>query len=610
MKLTMFAALLGTTALIPLGAMAQSSNPASQPNANQQAGQAQQNLSLVVSQMRNQTLFSQSGQEIGRITRVVQGRDNQTYAVVAAGNGEVLIPSSRLAHQNNRLMMTGANDLPRLQTYNQQSASQYRDVDPNVRVAIVAFAVDPSGAARPAGDGARIVLQQAAPTIRVDPADPQVTVRQAQPQVTVNQAQPEIIVRQPQPTVRVDIPQPEIIVRMPQPDVNVALAQPQVRVNSAPPQVQVVQPPQQPQVEVERSQPQVLLQRSADMEPNVQVQQAEGQPTVRYERSEPRVIVNQAQGQPNVRIERMDQNQQANAQATPNVGSGQRTTSAMTFAAFDRDQNRSLTQNEFNPFATRVYSGWDGNRNQRLERNEFYSGMYGVWDTNRDNRLTEDEYNQAWGTWGEGLGEAEFGRFDRNRDGFLDQQEFAGGWGDQGLYERWDADGGGWLAENEFGNGLFGMWGNNGQVAENDFSPWMGRNWGSGRMASADVNTTEAQREPASTGAVSATRSFRITDLENRDVYSVRGQKIGEVKRLVRRIGDNQGYIVLEHGGFLGLGEKEVPLPLNRMFMMGDRLVAAGMTEPEIRAAADWDFNDREYREFGNNEAVEIGQRG
>ncbi|HYO81314.1 MAG TPA: PRC-barrel domain-containing protein [Bryobacteraceae bacterium] len=320
MKLTMFAALLGTTALIPLGAMAQSSNPASQPNANQQAGQAQQNLSLVVSQMRNQTLFSQSGQEIGRITRVVQGRDNQTYAVVAAGNGEVLIPSSRLAHQNNRLMMTGANDLPRLQTYNQQSASQYRDVDPNVRVAIVAFAVDPSGTARPTGDGSRIVLQQAAPTIRVDPADPRVTVRQAQPQVTVNQAQPEIIVRQPQPTVRVDIPQPEIIVRMPQPDVSVALAQPQVRVNSAPPQVQVVQPPQQPQVQVEQSQPQVLLQRSADMEPNVQVQQAEGQPTVRYELSEPRVIVNQAQGQPNVRIERMDQNQKANAQAAAPQG--------------------------------------------------------------------------------------------------------------------------------------------------------------------------------------------------------------------------------------------------------------------------------------------------
>ncbi len=45
------------------------------------------------------------------------------------------------------------------------------------------------------------------------------------------------------------------------------------------------------------------------------------------------------------------------------------------------------------------------------------------------------------------------------------------------------------------------------------------------------------------------------------DVYSIRGQKIGEVKRLVRRLGDNRGYVVLEHGGFLGLGEKKLPLP-------------------------------------------------
>ncbi|MBJ6126810.1 DUF4142 domain-containing protein [Microvirga splendida] len=161
--------------------------------------------------------------------------------------------------------------------------------------------------------GSRILVQQAAPTVRVDPADPRVIVRQQQPQVTVNQAQPEILVRQPQPTVRVDIPQPEIIVRMPQPDVNVALAQPQVQVRQPQPQVQVTQP-QQPQVQVERSQPQVMVQRQAGSEAQVQVQRAEGQPTVRYERAEPRVVVNQAEGQPNVRIERQGEGQQASAQ--------------------------------------------------------------------------------------------------------------------------------------------------------------------------------------------------------------------------------------------------------------------------------------------------------
>jgi predicted outer membrane protein len=87
-------------------------------------------------------------------------------------------------------------------------------------------------------DPSRIVVQQPAPTVRVDQASPQVTVQQPQPNVTVRQPQPEILVRQPQPTVTVDIPQPEIIVRMPQPDVNVAMAQPQVQVNQPQQQAQ------------------------------------------------------------------------------------------------------------------------------------------------------------------------------------------------------------------------------------------------------------------------------------------------------------------------------------------------------------------------------------
>lgn len=747
MKLTTFVALAGTTALIPVAAIAQSSNPASQAGANtqsrpqaaqnQQRPGAQQNLDFVVSQMRNQTLYGQSGQEIGRITRMVQGQDKQTYAVVAGSNGQVLVPTSRLAHRNSRLVVSGTDDPRQFQAFKQQVATQYRDLDPTFRIAVVALDVDSANAGRSA-DGADIVVQQAAPTVRVDPADPRVVVRQAQPQVTVNQAQPEIIVRQPQPTVRVDIPQPEIIVRMPQPDVNVAMAQPDVNVLMERPDVSFVRP-EQPQVLVERAQPQVLVQRNVNSQADVQVQQAEGQPTVRYERVQPRVIVNQAQGQPNVRVERMGEGSEAQAASTQqpsqrqqaagrnqvrpvavsqikgkdvynargedlgevervilgegeqvfgvirfgeflglggearilplsrmtlrddriiipgmteaefrglavyrdgiagyreaesnyraNMGSyyaaadrahdqagivvSERPSANWSFAAFDRDQNRTLARNEFNTFANRVYSGWDENRNQRVERNEFYGGLYSVWDMNRDGRLAGAEFNQAWNTWGEGIGQADLGRFDRDRDGFLDQEEFAAGWGDKGLYERWDADGGGWLAENELGNGLFGLWGGDGQIAENEFGPWLGYNWGVRPVATADLNTLEPRRDPVDTGAVGATaRTFRITDMEERDVYSIRGQKIGEVKRLVERTADKQGYVVLEHGGFLGLGEKEVPIPLNRVFMMGDRLVAAGLTEAEVDAIPDWDFNGRNFREFGDNETVEIGLRG
>lgn len=83
MKIATFAALLGTTALVPTAGLAQANNPA-QPNANQQAGQAQQrqttqqNQGLPASQLRNQPVHSQTGRELGRVHLLVQGRTTRS----------------------------------------------------------------------------------------------------------------------------------------------------------------------------------------------------------------------------------------------------------------------------------------------------------------------------------------------------------------------------------------------------------------------------------------------------------------------------------------------------------------------------------------------------
>ncbi len=310
---------LASTAFMPVAAMAQGAGDPSQPN---QASEATQTRRVAVSNIEGREVYTAQGQAIGQIDTVVLGQNSQPFAVVSfdeflgMGGEARLVPLARMTLQGDRAVIPNMRDAEfrSLRTYRANMAG-FREADQNQQVALGAQAQPNQQrmAQNQSGQGgSRVVVQQTAPTIRVDPADPRVIVRQAQPQVTVNQAQPEIIVRQPQPTVQVDIPQPEIIVRMPQPDVNVAMAQPDVRVLMEQPDVSVVQP-NQPQVQVERAQPQVLVQRSANGEPEVQVQQAEGQPTVRYEQAQPQVIVNQAQGQPDVRIERQDSGQQAAA---------------------------------------------------------------------------------------------------------------------------------------------------------------------------------------------------------------------------------------------------------------------------------------------------------
>ncbi|MFC1458547.1 PRC-barrel domain-containing protein [Microvirga arabica] len=466
--------ILTSTALAPAvalaqGAGAQPGTPAqNQPGANQanQQGQTSQLRPIAVSEIQGKDMYTARGESVGEVERVILGQGNQAFGVVrfgeflGLGGQSRIVPISRMMIQEDRIIVSGMSEAEfnGLQAYRENMAG-YREAEPTYEARMqVAGAGRDSNNAR--ANGSQIVLQQAAPTIRVNPAAPQVMVRQQQPQVTVNQAQPEIIVRQPQPTVRVDIPQPEIIVRMPEPDVNVALAQPQVEVRHPQPQVRVQQPPQQPQVQMvqDQQQPQVQIQRQANSEPNVQVQQSQGQPNVRYERAEPRVIVNQAQGQPNVRIERAGEGQQA--------------------AAAQKPSNQQVAQ---------------------------------------------------------------------QRRGLTEQER-------QAARER----------------------------------------------LATDVDTTAAVDNQNV-----RTRPVSVDDMDDMDVYNARGEKLGDAERIVVD-GNNKRYVVIGHGGFLGIGEDRVAFPLERFGISGDRLVIRGVTEEDIEAMDDYRDQAMNYRRLSNNDRLDL----
>ncbi|HEV2123060.1 MAG TPA: hypothetical protein VGW38_09835, partial [Chloroflexota bacterium] len=307
------AVLLGTTALIPISAMAQTNNQAPQPGAQGRAAagpaaQAQAGQQgLPAGQLQNQPLYTQAGQEFGRVHSVVRDQQGRTFLVVLHGEGHYLVPGEQLRYANNRFVLAGMTGQERLQPYTPPVAANHETLGADQRIAVAGY-----GAQTQQAEASRLLIQQRAPAVQFQQAAPQITVRQPEPSVTVAQPQPEILVQQPPPTIRVELPQPQITVRMPQPDVNVAMAPPQVQVRQPQPQVQVQRAQGEAQVQVQREQPQVQVQR-AQGEPQVQVQQ--GQPVVRYERTgEPKVIYNQAPGQPVVRIERAAQEPEAQAQ--------------------------------------------------------------------------------------------------------------------------------------------------------------------------------------------------------------------------------------------------------------------------------------------------------
>jgi hypothetical protein len=70
--------------------------------------------------------------------------------------------------------------------------------------------------------------------------------------------------------------------------------------------------------------------------------------------------------------------------------------------------------------------------------------------------------------------------------------------------------------------------------------------------------------------------------LQNMEVDNARGNNLGTVDQVLTD--GKQLHVVVSYGGFLGIGERQVTLPLERFQLQGDRLVVPGMTDDQLRA--------------------------
>ena len=133
------------------------------------------------------------------------------------------------------------------------------------------------------------------------------------------------------------------------------------------------------------------------------------------------------------------------------------------------------------------------------------------------------------------------------------------------------------------------------------------------RSASTASNSagTSPSDTTGTTASISAgagqTRAFAAQDLMDREIYNLRGQQLGDVERVLIGQGD-RAYVVIGHGGFLGLGEKEILLPLDQIRVQGNRLVMPGMTDDQIRAMPEFRRNAAQgYREADRGYSANVG---
>lgn len=127
-----------------------------------------------------------------------------------------------------------------------------------------------------------------------------------------------------------------------------------------------------------------------------------------------------------------------------------------------------------------------------------------------------------------------------------------------------------------------------------------------GARATNDVPA--AGNADGATGSVQQgdTRQVPVSRLTGMTVVNARGNELGDVDRVVQDAAGNRTMAVIAHGGFLGLGEKKVTVPLQNMALAGDRLVVQGLTDDDIRAMPEWRDNDPNYRTLGEQRRTTV----
>jgi hypothetical protein len=82
-------------------------------------------------------------------------------------------------------------------------------------------------------------------------------------------------------------------------------------------------------------------------------------------------------------------------------------------------------------------------------------------------------------------------------------------------------------------------------------------------------------------------KAIDVSQIRDMDVWNGRGERLGEVDEVIS-IG-NKLFVVVAHGGFMGIGEDKVAFPIDRFALSGENhLVIHDVTEQDIQAMDDW----------------------
>jgi sporulation protein YlmC with PRC-barrel domain len=102
-------------------------------------------------------------------------------------------------------------------------------------------------------------------------------------------------------------------------------------------------------------------------------------------------------------------------------------------------------------------------------------------------------------------------------------------------------------------------------------------------------------------------QGIQVSELEGMDAVNETGEQLGSVSRVVEDTNDGQIYVIIGHGGFLGLGEKEIAMNPQNLHVDNDgQVVVSGLTEEQIEDMPAYEHDEARFRELEDEGTVQV----
>ncbi len=94
--------------------------------------------------------------------------------------------------------------------------------------------------------------------------------------------------------------------------------------------------------------------------------------------------------------------------------------------------------------------------------------------------------------------------------------------------------------------------------------------------------------------------------LKDKDLVGANSGELGDIERVVESKADKKRFLVISRGGFLGLFETDVLVPLDNVAVRNDQVVARDLTEEQLKALPKFESDDNAYQVLENNQSVTL----